>query len=561
MDNNTYNENSEESTVIPVSERAEFNELKPSKKRKYDESYLQFGFIPVGSTENPDEQCVICNKILLNSSLVPAKLKRHLETNHPHLKDKEINFFKKRKVEHNASVSVFHKYAKDDGENATEASFILSYNIGRAGKPHTIAESLIKPCMTEVVRCVIGEEAAKKIAIVQCSNNTVSDRIHKISDHIENELTDRLKSCNMFAIQLHESTDVAGLSILLVYVRYIFKTSIEEDLLLCTPLETNATGEEIFKVIDNYMIVHHIDWSKCIDVCSDGAAAMIGKIKGTITRIKNVAPKCNSSHCVLHRHALVGKKMPTDLKQVLNEAVYIVNYVKSRPLQSRIFKKICEEMGSQHNLLLLHTEVRWLSRGKVLTRLFEIRDELKIFLSGHNKPTFSGYFELLHDEQWLIKLAYLADIFSKLNEVSKSLQGKSTTTFMVRDKMTSLKNKLNFWITCVKEKNFECFPLLMEFLMENELQLTINVRKNIIEHLVNLRTSLSEYFPNFNNDIDWIQNPFVNQNKPSMLSVLEYENLIDIQSSTFLKQKFESMSLNEFWIELRIEYQWLIKLS
>lgn len=77
--------------------------------------------------------------------------------------------------------------------------------------------------MTEIVRCMIGEEAAKKIATVQCSNNTISDRIHKISDHIEDQLINMLKSCNMFAIQLDESTDVAGLSIPLIFVRYILK--------------------------------------------------------------------------------------------------------------------------------------------------------------------------------------------------------------------------------------------------------------------------------------------------------------------------------------------------
>lgn len=62
----------------------------------------------------------------------------------------------------------------------------------------------------------------------------------------------------MFTSQLDESTDVAGLSILLVYVRYIFEISIKVDLLLCTPLETKTTDEEMFKFIDNYMNKHNI---------------------------------------------------------------------------------------------------------------------------------------------------------------------------------------------------------------------------------------------------------------------------------------------------------------
>lgn len=96
----------------------------------------------------------------------------------------------------------------------------------------------------------------------------------------------------------------------------------------------------------------------------------------------------------MHRYVLLVNNMTSDLEKVLDEA-----------LQSRLFKKMCEEMGSLYESLLLHTEIWCLSRGIVLARLYEHRDELRVFQM------------LLHHEQWLIKLPYVANIFIKVNEI------------------------------------------------------------------------------------------------------------------------------------------------
>jgi len=48
-----------------------------------------------------------------------------------------------------------------------------------------MADDLIKPCMTETVSYVLGEDAAKKVTAVQCFNNVIFDQIHKIPDHIQ----------------------------------------------------------------------------------------------------------------------------------------------------------------------------------------------------------------------------------------------------------------------------------------------------------------------------------------------------------------------------------------
>jgi hypothetical protein len=111
------------------------------------------------------------------------------------------------------------------------------------------------------------------------------------------------------------------------------------------------------------------------------------------------------------------KKIP-DLHETLNISVKLVNLIKSRASNSHFFKKMCKEMGSTHIQPLLHTGVRWLSRGSVLTCLFELKEEVKCFLSKF-KSNLVTYFE---DEGWICELAYLADIFNKFHDLSLQLQ-------------------------------------------------------------------------------------------------------------------------------------------
>ncbi|XP_035233449.1 zinc finger BED domain-containing protein 5-like [Stegodyphus dumicola] len=212
---------------------------------------------------------------------------------------------------------------------------------------------------------MLGPEAAKEIAKVPLSNNTISRRINDMSADIESVVLEKIRISEKFALQLDESTDISGHAQLLANV-----------------LPEKTTGEEIFRVTSEYLEQGGLKWENCTSVCTDGAAAMVGRTKGFVNRVKERNPDVIITHCFLHREALVTKTLPSALVNVLDDIVRMVSIVKSRPMKSRIFAALCEEMGAKHKTLLFHTEVRWLSRGKVLVRVYELREELKVFLTN-----------------------------------------------------------------------------------------------------------------------------------------------------------------------------------
>lgn len=67
-----------------------------SKKRKYSNDYLKFGFafIEINGEEKP--QCVVCTTVLSNEAMKPAKLERHLKTVHPDLSQKPLGYFQSK---------------------------------------------------------------------------------------------------------------------------------------------------------------------------------------------------------------------------------------------------------------------------------------------------------------------------------------------------------------------------------------------------------------------------------------------------------------------------------
>ena len=64
------------------------------------------------------------------------------------------------------------------------------------------------------------------------------------------------------------------------------------------------------------------------------------------------------------------------------------------------------------------------------------------------------------DNTFQSKVFYLADIFSLLNELSYSLQGKNKSEIEAAEKVSAFKKKLSLWKKRVRNQSFAMFLLL-----------------------------------------------------------------------------------------------------
>jgi len=116
----------------------------------------------------------------------------------------------------------------------------------------------------------------------------------------------------------------------------------------------------------------------------------------------------------------------------------MVHWVKREAINSWFFKQTCKEMDSEHQHLLFHIKVYWLSQGNLVYRVFELRQELKSILSNQGKNEMVSSLENNH---FIYRLACLADIIQQLNKVNLKLQGRGRTIVNFNDTLSAFRGK------------------------------------------------------------------------------------------------------------------------
>ncbi|KAJ3590823.1 hypothetical protein NHX12_008771 [Muraenolepis orangiensis] len=137
--------------------------------------------------------------------------------------------------------------------------------------------------------------------------------------------------------------------------------------------------------------------------------------------------------------------------------IRVINFIVARALNDRQFKTLLDEVNNYPGLLL-HSNVRWLSRGKVLSRFAACLNEIRTFLEmkGVGHPE-------LADTEWLLKFYYLVDLTEHLNQLNVKMQGIGNTVLSLQQAVFAFENKLELFITDLETGRLLHFEKLSQF--------------------------------------------------------------------------------------------------
>ena len=110
-----------------------------------------------------------------------------------------------------------------------------------------------------------------------------------------------------------------------------------------------------------------------------------------------------------------------------------------------------------------------------------------MFLRDHGSVELATLFD---DNRFQLKFFYLADIFSLLNELSYSLQGKNKSQTEAAEKVSAFKKKLFIWKKKVRNQNFAMFLMLDSKIGDQETNEWLTAL--IYDHICNLEKKMED---------------------------------------------------------------------
>ena len=127
--------------------------------------------------------------------------------------------------------------------------------------------------------------------------------------------------------------------------------------------------------------------------------------------------------------------------------------------------------------------------------MFKLRNELLQFFRCAKSYTCEDFVASLEDNEFLLKLAYLVDIFEAINLLNQSIQGTYATICGFESKFKTFLAKICLWKINAENDTFAMFSAVTEFVEVGEKNIeleTTTFKALIIDHL---KKCIARLFP------------------------------------------------------------------
>ena len=104
---------------------------KQAINRQCHETYFKYGFIETGYSHTPTPFCILCDDRLSIEVMKPSKLLRHINTNHPGLKNNPLDYFEGKKLELDGPKKCLRAITSIM-DNALRASYFMATRIAKS---------------------------------------------------------------------------------------------------------------------------------------------------------------------------------------------------------------------------------------------------------------------------------------------------------------------------------------------------------------------------------------------------------------------------------------------
>ena len=221
---------------------------------------------------------------------------------------------------------------------------------------------------------------------VSLYTRTVTQRIEEMSENLKSSQEDYFEKLQFFSIAIDESTDTTDTAQLAVFVREIK----ENFYILGRICGTDSYEKYYFQSQYSEGITSmpcNQESRFLLSITNDGTPSMVGKNKGVVSLLRKHMENNETNNniaklqCLIHQEALCAKV--ASLKNIMDVVLKTVNFILLQGLNHCQFQQLLLEAESQYGDLLYFCNVRWLSRGDMLQRVYRLR-EIITFLEQKN---------------------------------------------------------------------------------------------------------------------------------------------------------------------------------